>query len=410
MNRSVHRAAHQVMVLGVDSPIGLAMIRELGRHGVLVHGIGRSSRSLGLYSRYITSRHVRQDGDEALLAQLRGIAEATGCHWLMTVSEGDICWLQRMRERLAPVVVALVPEALPMARVLDKATTIAAAQGLGIATPETWSWPDLAAMERALPGLSFPLVLKWSHPARVQVKLDEIGVACEKSLYVHDAAQLRAYLELVSPVGELPLVQRFYPGYGLGQMAYMAGGTALLRFQHRRIAEWPPEGGFSAVCESVGLDAHQDLFEHSLELLRRLAFSGPAMVEYRFDPQTRQAVLMEINGRFWGSLPLAYHAGADFVWTAYAVGALGRTDTVQPAYRVGMRCRYIVPELKRLLRITFSPGKIQNRALTFSPAKEWLDFLAAYLDPRTRYFVFEVGDPLPFFSDLWFALTRRWGR
>jgi len=28
---------------------------------------------------------------------------------------------------------------------------------------------------------------------------------------------------------------------------------------------------------------------------------------------------MEINGRFWGSLPLAYYSGAEFGWLTYSV-------------------------------------------------------------------------------------------
>ena len=37
------------------------------------------------------------------------------------------------------------------------------------------------------------------------------------------------------------------------------------------------------------------------------------MVEYRHDPSTGRCCLMEINGRFWGSLQLAIDAGVDFV-------------------------------------------------------------------------------------------------
>jgi hypothetical protein len=38
------------VVLGIDTPIGLAIIRDLGRHGVTVYGIARSEGALGLSS------------------------------------------------------------------------------------------------------------------------------------------------------------------------------------------------------------------------------------------------------------------------------------------------------------------------------------------------------------------------
>ena len=34
------------VVLGIDTPIGLAIVRNLGRHGVPVYGIARSSTAL----------------------------------------------------------------------------------------------------------------------------------------------------------------------------------------------------------------------------------------------------------------------------------------------------------------------------------------------------------------------------
>src|SRR5690606_23728063 len=41
-------------------------------------------------------------------------------------------------------------------------------------------------------------------------------------------------------------------------------------------------------------------------------WKGVAMIEYKVDEKTRKPYLMEINGRFWGSLQLAIDAGIDF--------------------------------------------------------------------------------------------------
>ena len=71
-------------------------------------------------------------------------------------------------------------------------------------------------------------------------------------------------------------------------------------------------------------DAHAALMERSEALLRAIGWEGPAMVEYRYDEATGAAVLMEINGRLWGSLPLAGHAGAEFALGTYYALGLGR--------------------------------------------------------------------------------------
>src|SRR5262249_28099013 len=141
-------------------------------------------------------------------------------------------------------------------------------------------------------------------------------------------------------------------------------GEPLLTFQHRRLHEWPPEGGSSTLCESLPHHQHRKQMDLSIALLREIGWEGAAMVEYRYDPAHDRFVLMEINGRFWGSQPLAFHAGAQFGWLTYSV--LGRrvVPDISPP-KVGVLCRYLIPDIKRLLRIVFQPGKIQDRSLRF---------------------------------------------
>src|SRR3546814_15710213 len=105
------------------------------------------------------------------------------------------------------------------------------------------------------------------------------------------------------------LSQEYCPGTGLGQMFLTLNGDVLVEFQHERSLEWPPEGGSSAICRSVPLERHAQLRARSRDLLRRLNRNGVATVEYRFDRATETYVYMEINGRFWGSLPRGIAAG-----------------------------------------------------------------------------------------------------
>ena len=205
------------------------------------------------------------------------------------------------------------------------------------------------------------------------------------------------------------MVQEFCPGVGLGHMIFLHRGEALLRLQHRRLAEWPPEGGISTVCESLPLSANAELFARSEALLRRIGWEGAAMVEYRLDPGTGRAALMEVNGRFWGSLPLAYHARVPFAWFTYAVHGLGiRPDA--PPYRAGIKCRYMMPETRRLLTLARQRGLTQNRELSLSVPGQAAEYVRQFFDPRSRYYVFTAGDPNPFLADLLFAILRLFSR
>lgn len=130
------------------------------------------------------------------------------------------------------------------------------------------------------------------------------------------------------------------------------------------------------------------------------------MVEYRHDPATGRTALMEINGRFWGSLPLACWCGAGFALLTYAVLGNGELPDLPPP-RTDLRCRVMGVELKRLARILFRPGAIRDRRFPIRPVREIADFIGDTLRPNVRYYVFAADDPLPFLRDIVNAVVRR---
>jgi predicted ATP-grasp superfamily ATP-dependent carboligase len=407
--------AKPVLVLGADSPIGLTVVRELGARGVPVIAHGRSDRALGRYSRF-ASEFVLET--RPLAAWLPAFAAARGLGAVMAVSEGHLLELAALQGRLGECRV-LSPDAAALARVLDKSQTFAAAEHLGIAVPG--SWQPVAGEDHAARAaqIVYPVAIKWADPNAVQRALSKAGIALEKVEYAADAGGLTAILVHYDPLGQWPLVQQFCPGYGLGQMLHMADGAATLRFQHRRLREFPPSGGVSSLCASVPLDQHMPQMARSEALLAALDWHGPAMVEYRFDPASGTYWLMEINGRFWGSIPLAWHCGAHFAWESYRRAELGEespfpvgrgrgggttlASSAHPrplppgegsSYRQ-RRARYVIPDAKRtvlVLRDSTVPMAQRLAAL----AQFWLDFL----DPRVRYYVWSLRDPGPLLGDL----------
>lgn len=395
-----------VIVLGVDSQIGLAVVRDLGRSGVPVFGIGRSSAAVGLHSRYLRRGYVHGPRDDELLALMNRIAVEDGARFVITVSEGDILFLNRHRAEL-PSLDLLIPSEEAMRTVIDKARVYAQAAALGLATPRSFYVAPDGTVPEPLEAADFPVVLKWAEPANIQPRLRAHGLPFHKAEYCHDAGELQGALQRYRPLGRYPLVQGYCPGHGLGQMVYLHQGQPVLRFQHRRLHEWPPEGGYSTLCESLPPEENASLMNRSVRLLQAIGWEGPAMVEYRFDPATGRAVLMEINGRFWGSLPLAYHAGARFPWLLYNLMGRGQSVEDFDRYRTGVRCKFLLPDLKRLLRILFQPERIQDRTLKFNRTIELLGFAASLLDPRTRYYVLTLTDPKPFLSELGFLMKRR---
>jgi predicted ATP-grasp superfamily ATP-dependent carboligase len=392
------------IVLGVDTPIGLAIIRDLGVRGVAVHGIAREADAIGLSSRFLHEGYVRARGEEALIRQLLDLQERLGEISLFAISESDIALLNRHRERLNRCTMMFADQAR-MERVLNKELTYAAAGRVGIRVPRTEQVRSITEAATACASLNFPVVVKWANPNDVAQRLSAAGLVLDKARYCNTAEELLTYLGAYEAVNEYPLIQEYCPGYGLGQFILMQGGHAHYAFQHKRVHEWPPEGGFSSLCESISLEQHQALMAKSVALLRELDWEGVAMVEYRHDPDTGNSALMEINGRFWGSLPLACHAGASFPWFSYKLMGMKQPVEQQP-YRGGMRCRFMVPETKRLMRVLFQQKEIADRRLAFQRLPELIQYLLDFLRPQTRYFVFEWKDPAPFVRDMLRSLRK----
>lgn len=408
MDRAAITPTLPAVVFGIDTPIGLTIVRDLGRHGVPVYGVARNDEGLGLSSRHLRRGLVRDKGEDAQIAQLVKLGEELGSACLFAVSEGDIAMLNRHRARLGNFKIMFADQQR-LDSVLNKDRTYEAAARVGVRTPRSEQVTSMAEVEALCGVLRFPVVLKWANPHGIGSRLRPFGLTVAKTHYCDTPEQLRAYMARFEPAGIWPLIQEYCAGYGLGQFVLMKDGQAHYTFQHRRVHEWPPEGGFSSMCESVERERHQALMQQSIALLRELAWEGIAMVEYRHDPATGESALMEINGRFWGSLPLAYHAGANFPTLCYRLFGLGEAVENAP-YRSGVRCRFMVPETKRLLRILFGQHQIKDKTIRFRRLPELAGYCADFVRPSNRYYVFEASDPKPFINDVRNMLGKAWKR
>ncbi len=112
------------------------------------------------------------------------------------------------------------------------------------------------------------------------------------------------------------------------------------------------------------------------------------MLEFKRDARDGTAKLLEINGRFWGSLQLAVDAGIDFPYLLYRLAVDG---DVEPAfsYREGIRLRWWLGDVDWLslrLRDGGHIGAIR-------------EFLASNGN-MTRGEILRWNDPSPAFEEL----------
>ncbi|MGV7120276.1 carboxylate--amine ligase [Sphingopyxis sp. 550A] len=395
------RGLPPAIVLGVDSSIGLTVVRELGAHGVPVIAAGRSRWSIGGHSRY-ARQHILRPRGVPLADWLPEVVAASGAGAVIPISEADLLELADMPPAIGGCRIAS-PRHEQLDLVLDKLNTLARARETGIEVPDTWQPLAGQDFEAKAADIAYPVILKWSDPPAMWERLEAAGIDFEKAERADGAEALVAILRRYDPLGVYPLVQSWCQGYGFGQMLMMEGGRATLRFQHERLREYPASGGISTLCRSVPLSDHRAQMEKSEALLRAIGWEGPAMVEYRHDAASGRYWLMEVNGRLWGSLPLASQSGAHFAFALYRRLVDGVAGQLASGYR-DHRARYVLPDTKRLVD--------QLRAKDLSAGeklREMATYAADFFRFDTGYYVAKFSDPVPTLADLAGIIARLLG-
>ena len=390
-----------VLVTDGEQRASLAVVRSLGRAGYECHVVSATGRSLAGASRYAARAHRLADplaepedfagGVERLVTE-RGIAV------ILPVTDASLFALLPRRERLAPAHLPW-PKLEVVRAVADKRLVMETAPRAGIGVPRQVVLPDRAAFAAlAKAELAFPLIVK---PARSVVEGPagrmKVGVRL-----VNDRAELERALLPLSEAAYPVLLQQRIVGPGIGIFLLVWEGQTRAVFSHRRLREKPPSGGISVYRESIA--AESGLVARSRALLDAFGWQGVAMVEYKVDAATRVPYLMEINGRFWGSLQLAIDAGVDFPRLLVDL-ALGRDPGAPPDYRAGVRSRWWWGDVDHLLARLLHSG----RELDLPPGapgrlRAVLDFLTLWR-PGDRGEVFRWSDPRPAWRE-----TRNWFR
>jgi predicted ATP-grasp superfamily ATP-dependent carboligase len=126
------------------------------------------------------------------------------------------------------------------------------------------------------------------------------------------------------------------------------------------------------------------------------------MVEFRLRPDG-VPVFLEVNGRFWNSLPLAVYSGVDFPALLARMVEHGDVATAVPEYREGVRCRWLLGDCRHLFEVWRGapaeyPGEYPGRLRTLR------DFLIPIRGTFHDNFI--LRDPLPELGD-WLNFVGR---
>lgn len=389
-----------VLVTDGDQRAALAVVRSLGRAGYKVHICSVRPRSIAGASRYSSGNHKVADPlrhSESFLSDLERLVAATRADVLLPISEAALLVVLPNRNRFNCAIPFAAASAFD--QVCDKRKVLETARTHGLAVPDQAELAKATDISRLSDDLQFPLVLKPSRSvAGKDGKRVRAGVA-----YATNAQNLREELKRIPSDAYPILLQQRIDGPGFGISVLVWEGELVAAFAHRRIREKPPTGGVSVLRESIPLD--QKLLSQSLALLRDFKWKGVAMVEYKLDSHSGIPYLMEINGRFWGSLQLAIDAGVDFPNLLLQL-ALGANPDPVTTYKTGIRSRWEWGDMDHLLATMLHPSASITTPSAILKQQRFAaiaEFVRGF-NRENRAEVFRRDDPRPFFRETvdWF--------
>jgi len=233
-----------------------------------------------------------------------------------------------------------------LAMLRDKRRLAVVAGEAGLASPQTL----VEATAGELRG--------WSPPTACVVKPARPAGALPTALVARSADELHAIV-MSLPEGESLLVQEKARG-PLTAIALVvdSSGAAVARFQQVARRTWPSDAGVSTVAESVPLD--EQLAGRAVHMLAEVGFAGLAQLQ--FVEVANGRALIDVNPRFYGSLPLAIACGVNLpaAWHASAGG--GRAFDGAAGYRTGVSFHWL--EGEALLAVRSSPRPLSGLART----------------------------------------------
>ena len=389
----------RILVLDGNQNQAVACVRSLARRGHTVFVGNTTSWSKAGWSRSSSGSFQYpspQDASQMVSFLADMVREHPGT-LILPMSDASNLVLSLNRETLLKAGARLVlPAHEDLVRAADKEYTTKLAQSMGIEVPGSWLITNRGKAQDLAGSLEYPIVLK---PRSSEEQSSRGTRTTGRPRYARSPAEFMAAYDEINQRSSEIIVQEFVEGGGAGYFALMCHGELRAEFAHRRIRDVHPTGSGSAVRVSVAPDP--GIREAAIRILRKLNWHGVAMVEFR-QRHNGDPVFLEVNGRFWNSLPLTCYAGADF---PAMLAEIAEHGDVTPAmeYRKGVRCRWILGDFRHLVEVWRGapkgyPGKFPGRLQT----------LLAVLTPvpGTYHDNFMLGDPLPELGD-WLSLAQR---
>lgn len=370
------RSGAALIVEGLNDRGALGAVRALAEHDWRVGVASQSTAggSLAASSRAAGSRHLVPPPQPDLDRFVSAVRSAVAHGGYEVVFPGGVdaetMALSLRRNEIGAIIP--FPPHERVVEAFDKLYLAKAAASVEMGSPLTTP-VTTAELER----VRFPAMIKARHHAPLTDAGGPMWIQARICRTREDAV-LRS--EHIHGLGAEPIVQELVEGRLVACVA-VADSDSKIVARSQQIAEriYPPGFGVSSRARTVPVDA--SLWEKVSDLVALLRWSGLVELQFVLTP-SRGPVLIDFNGRFYGSIALACAAGINLpaIWAAMATGR--PLPGVREA-RPGVRYQWLEGDLRR--------ARIERRD---GLARDLLDTGRAAWPP-TVHSVWRARDPRP---------------
>jgi predicted ATP-grasp superfamily ATP-dependent carboligase len=334
------------LVTDIHLRASLAGLRGLATAGHDVVALGSRWSAGGLWSRHLSGRAVDRRAETEPHALAHAIERLAAKHGTLVVYPGQERTIDALLARRSLPGGARVPYPgiAGVQAIRDKRRLGELAQAAGLGAPGTVA--EASAGELRGSGVRLPAVVKPVAP----------GGALATARPVTSGEDLASLLDGL-PDDEPLLVQERVAGPLVAvALVVDAEGRPMARFQQVARRTWPADAGVSSMAVSVEPD--EALVSRAASLLSTAGYSGLAQLQFVEGPDG--PALIDVNPRFYGSLPLALACGVNLpsAWHALVTGEPDPTAG-DGEYRVGVTYRWLEGDL--LAAFYGSPRRLLQR-------------------------------------------------
>ncbi len=302
-----------VIILGLTAN-GLAQVRSLASKKIKVVGIYSSNDELGRFSLYCKSfkfPDVRKH-EKLFKKNLLTLAKDLKAKPVL-FAENDIYidFLSRNREDLEQHFLFILPDREILEKVMRKDCIKQLAEMAGLIYPKTFVPTDLASINKIADEIEHPCIIKPCNSFSIKFPSKEVVIKSKQELIIF-------YMQNSHLLNKKTIIQEIIKGGDENVFECVTyldnNSTPLAFFTFQKIRQYPTSFGVTSFGVSKTIPA---IIKKSIFFLQRIKFKGFADLEYKWDKEREDFVLLELNPRLTLPTSLAISSGINLPYIAY---------------------------------------------------------------------------------------------